>query len=473
MSHIFPAILPVTCHTDFVGPGSIFVVIKGFSTNGWRYILQAIERGATTLVVEDTHHFNTQTWGAIYANNVVIHRVSNARRALAQLSAKAAKYPAKKLKIIGVTGTKGKTTTAHLLFHILQTAGIASALISSVGNYISQKKFAPSLTTPQPDYLHQFLNLCVADGVVWVVMEVACHAVTLHRIDGIQFDAVIITNIAREHLELYKSMEAYAQAKLALLTYRKKNAPAWLNYDDKRLAQVTGDSIGYFSFKKEAAISAQCTHTVPTIQKCMVSMDGHTLTISSDRLMGEYNVYNIVAALAGAHTVGIAKAKMEQAIQTFTGVAGRGEVYTLPNGARAIIDYAHNPFSYHALFSTLRLQTNHLIIVFGAGGDRDQGRRALMGEIVAQYADYIVITTDNPRSENPASIVEKIIAGIAHDKRNRVVIEPDRHKAIIAAYRRSKEGTIIALVGKGPDEYQIIGSRKVPFSERTILQSLG
>ena len=468
MIEFFPQYFPVACHTDYVGPGSIFVAIKGFSTQGASFIPLAIKRGARMIVVEDFTSISANLWQLIYHHQVIVQKVENARRALAHLSARAAKYPASKLKIIGITGTKGKTTTAHLLFHILQTAGISSALISSVSNHINNYCFDSSLTTPQPDYLHQFLRLCVEQGVRVVILEVAAHAISLHRIEGIQFDAVIITNIAREHLEFYESMEAYAQAKYQLLNYRKPGAIAWLNGDDERLRSLNARRVKYFGFSSNATM-----HAMIQDNAILFSYESEKIIIKCPQIEGIYNIANCLSAAAGAQTFSLNLGMIQKAFLTFPGVAGRGEKYRLPNGAMALIDYAHNPFSYQALFQTVRLQTDHLIIVFGAGGNRDRARRPEMGRIAALFGDIIIITSDNPRDEDPLSIAREIMEGIPLEKRANTFQELDRKKAIELAYKYSKKGSIIACVGKGPDEYQLIKNKKIPFSERAIIRSLG
>lgn len=467
-----PQIFPVTCHTDHVGPGSIFVAIKGFSKDGTQYIHMALQRGATTIVVEDTTTFDAELWQLIYKYRCIVQRVADARLALAQLSAKAAGYPAKKLNIIAVTGTKGKTTTVNLIFHMLQTAGISSAMISSVRNAINSHTLKAPLTTPQPDYMHQFFKLCSDNNVTWVVMEVASHAITLHRIDGILFDAVIITNIAREHLEFYDSFDAYAATKISLLSYRKKDAIGWLNKDDERLAAVAAKDVRYFSLKQPVDVQGIIVDTIALHTTGTIAMHHQQYPIDCPTLFGLYNGANMVAAWAAGCSIGITPATMQHALHSFKGVLGRLETYPLSNGATIIIDCAHNPLSYEALFSTLRLRTTDFIVIFGAGGDRDQGRRPIMGALVARYADHLFITTDNPRSEDPQKIVADILQGISEQQRHKVIIEPDREKAIRAAYAQSKKGTIIALIGKGQDEYQIIGSQKIPFNEREIIKTL-
>jgi len=463
-------LFPVTAHTDHVGPGCTFVAIPGYHADGTQYVASAIKKGIRTIVLEESAALDQESEQLIKQHAVTITRVTNTRKALAQLSAQAAGYPADKLKIIGITGTKGKTTTAHLLFHILQASGISAALIGTVNNQINYTVYPPSLTTPQPDYLHQFLKECVEQQIEWVVMEVAAHAVTLDRIDGIKFDCIIITNIAQEHLEFYDSMDEYAAAKINLLKYRKLGAPAWLNGADKRLQKITANTCFFYSLGQSADITGN--YHPGNLFVVDVTYQDQIRSMVCSALMGKYNAYNLLAAVSGALTAGLLLEHISHAIKTFTGLRGRLERYQLPNGAVAIIDYAHNPLSYEALLSTLKVTTEHLMVIFGAGGERDADRRPQMAAIVAQYADQIIITTDNPRHEDLQQIVEDLLSGIPENKRERVIIEPDRKRAIEIAYQKSHPGSLIALLGKGPDEYQLIGNKKIAFSERTILEQL-
>lgn len=443
-----PNFFPVACHTDRVGVGSTFVAINGFSKDGAQFIHEALTRGATTIVVDNEQPVDMHliaSYGAQW------YRVANTRQELARLSALAAGSPAQHLKFIGITGTKGKTISTWLMAHILKTAGYKTALMSTVANFIGDEKFYTSLTTPQPDYLQQFLKLCVEQSVEYVVMEVAAQAITMNRVDYIEFDAVLFTNFGLEHLEFYPTLDDYFAAKCELLKRRKQGAPAWLNADDEHLKQISADNINFYS--PSAA------------QGFLATLDVHALP-------GSYNQYNILGASKIAQGLGISDQIIAQAVKTFPTVPGRMEKYVLPNGATAIIDYAHNPLSYQALLSYLRTQTEHLIVVFGAGGGRDASRRPQMGNIASMYADEIILTSDNPRGENPQLITQDIISGIPVDKLAHIHIELDRKVAIQDAYRKSTTGSIIALLGKGPDEYQIIGATKLPFSERTILRSL-
>ena len=456
----FPTTFPIACHTDFVGPGSTFVAIKGYQSNGMIFIPRAIEKGATTIVVEDDQDITPY---ADVLKNISVVTVPDARKALAELSAHAAGYPAKKLSIIGITGTKGKTTTAYLLDHILKKAGYNRALLTTVKNSINSAAFPAPLTTPQPDYLHQFFKLCVNEGVTHVVMEVAAQAIPMYRIHGIEFSGIIFSNFGQEHLEFFDSMDSYFAAKQKLFDYRKKDAPIWINSDDAMIAPLKDQ----YSQVKTFGVDSLADITMADDSHIII--DGQKYELHNPSLPGLYNRYNTMAAIGIAYSLGIEMPKIQNALKSFLGIPGRLERYLLPNGAIAIIDYAHNPLSYQALLPVLREKTDHLIVVFGAGGERDPSRRPHMGAIAAQYADEVIITSDNPRREDPQSIIDDILSGIKD--RSSVICEIDRERAIQIAYTHAHKNTIIALLGKGPDEYQIVGTTKTYFSEQAILQS--
>ena len=540
-----PNTFPVTCHTDFVGPGSTFVAIEGYVDNGIKYIKQAIEKGARNIVVHRNVLLDDELLSLIKLYDIVTERVDNTRKALAELSAQAANFPAKKLNIIGITGTKGKTTTAFLLEHILYTASYKTALISSAKNRICGHDFSAPLTTPQPDYLQQFLQLCVNNGVEYVVMEVAAQALTLHRVEGVIFCGIIFTNFSLEHLEFYPTLADYFYAKTLIFNKITNNALLIINSDDEHgqqlLAQyASARSYGFKNSDNATTYAAQflvdptaiislyikrlslkfknikfpfalvlmlrpcsAVNALPALRSFNEAeskdiperskksfnkfrMNAKRATIlgikSNDynkgnefncpMLFGAYNAYNVLAATSMSLELKIEPAIIQQALRTFAGVPGRLEEHILPNGARCFIDYAHNPESFNAVLSTLRALTTHLIVVFGAGGGRDASKRPMMGNIASQIADIVVVTSDNPRLEDATIIAEHIICGIPEALRYKIVQELDRQKAIEFAYQLSDQGSIIALLGKGPDEYQIIGTTKHYFSEKTIIEQL-
>lgn len=486
----FPAIFPVTSHTDHVGIGTIFVVIKGFKADGLLFVPRALERGASSIVIEHDMVINAELQELIDCKGAHILRAADTRKALAELSAQAASYPAQKMKIIGITGTKGKTTTSFLLKHMLSVAGYRTALLSTAGNYIEDQLFSATLTTAQPDYLHQFLKLCVGSNITHVVIEVAAQALTLQRIAGIVFDAIIFTNFGLEHLEFYSDMDSYFSAKCQLFDQRLASAIAYVNTDDEwcgLLAQKY-ERVRTFGTAVHADICMVGTHSGVALKSvdttCLqdgidivglqfsLQIKGTIFGFKCPVLSGMYNAYNIVAGICVLLDLGVSPDVINQALMSFAGVPGRFERHALSNGALAIIDYAHNPLSYQALLPELRLLTDHLIVIFGAGGERDASRRPLMGLVAVHYADLVVLTSDNPRSEDPQKIVADIAADIPEGLRHKIIIELDRGQAIKKAFSLSGKTTVIALLGKGPDRYQIVGSCKTGFYEAEILASL-
>lgn len=471
MEELIPAGYPVCCHTDYVKSGSLFVAVCGKKENGIHYVQQAIDRGAAIIVIDQNAELSESAHKKIKEKNVLLLKVENTRRALAQLSAHAVEYPARKLKIMGVTGTKGKTTTCFLLAHYLRAAGKKVALLSSVHNQIDQQPLPTELTTQHPDYLHLFFDACVKKNIEFVVMEVAAQAHSLERVFGIEFDGFIFTNFSAEHAEFYSTIESYFDAKCALLKQTKTAAPIFINADDEWFEKIHVRCPQANLF----GLNTKNSFLYTTLNSC--DWNGLSLTINETHkiefpaLIGAFNAYNAVAAISLAHSVGIDLATIKNASSTFAGVPGRLELYQLPNGARCIIDKAHNPSSFQAVLSTLRALTDQLIVVFGAGGDRDKTKRPVMGSIAVEHADFLVVTSDNPRSESLCSIIDNILIGIDEKNKHKVWVITDREIAIRHAYSVSKKGAIIALLGKGPDEYELVNGVKTHFSEREIVES--
>jgi UDP-N-acetylmuramoyl-L-alanyl-D-glutamate--2,6-diaminopimelate ligase len=471
-----PQTYAVACHTDKIAPGSTFVAIKGQKEDGIQYIMQALHKGATKIVAERTAIIPDDVLAAIGKAHAQLIYVNSARQALAELSAQALNYPAKKLKLLAVTGTKGKTTSSFLLEHVLKTAGYKTALLSTVKNKILEQDLVTNLTTQHPDYLHNFFALCVQAQVEIVVIEVAAQATSLHRIEGLEFEGLIFTNFDQEHAEFYATQEEYFQAKLDIIKQLKPGAPLLLNADDAKVSAIKSQHLDaqLFGLKNEAVFNAVIAKADVSALSLEIFKKANSeyFKISCPALVGEYNAYNLLGVVALCMALGINSKIIEQGIATFKSVPGRLERYTLPNGANCFIDYAHNPSSFRAVLSMVRELTPHLIVLFGCGGDRDKSKRPLMGAIAAEYADLIMLTSDNPRSEQPQNIVNDILEGISCDKHHKIVCDLDRERAIIKAYAHSRSDSIIMLLGKGPDEYQIVGNQKSYFSEKEIVQSL-
>lgn len=471
---IMPVHFPVACHTDQVGPGSTFVAIRGSKDDGRQYIQRALEKGARLIVVQDDANVGTELRGLIMRHGAELLVVPDARRALAELSAQANGHPATKLKIIGITGTKGKTTTSFLVEHIFRAAGYKTALITTVHNRILDHTWKTSLTTPQPDYIHTFLRIALERGVQVVCIETSAQALSLHRMDGILYDGIIFTNFEQEHLEFYPSLQAYFEAKKHIFDLRQNNCPAVINGDDPRVSSLQPLYENVLSFGLDRPHDFQGTLHGDQTQSVSLNIKhaGGTQRFDCPALVGRFNAYNCMGAIALALRWGIQAPAIQQALASFARVPGRLERYSLPNGAICFIDYAHTPSSFEATLSFLAQITNDLIVVFGAGGDRDRTKRPVMGSIVARHARAMFVTTDNPRSEEPQAIIQEILCGIPKEAAHKVVVELDREKAIRQAYATSNKGSIVALLGKGADEYQIVGTTVTRFSEAEIIKSL-
>lgn len=475
-------LFPVTCSTQNIAPEGTYVAIRGHSIDGHHFIPKAIERGAKTIVVDKKA--NMQKLQQAHPS-IIFEQVANTRQELALRSAQALKNPAEKLTIIGITGTKGKSTCTFLTHHLLSQSGYKAALLSGIYNKILDEQEASRLTTESADYLHMFFAECVKQGLTHVVMEVSSHALSLYRTYGITFAAVGFTNLEREHLDYYPSMEKYFAAKCLLFKQVKAGGSIVINGDDAWGLQATqqlltddvSQKIVSFFQKNQNIIPSFDPGSMNKIKSFSIksnSLDGLTLTlnntsISCPQLFGEFNAYNITMAALLAQSVGITANAAAQAVATFSGTPGRLQLHTLRNGAKAFVDFAHNASGMKAVLKALRPLTHHLIVVFGCGGDRDKGKRPAMGALARQYADEIIVTDDNLRTEKSHVIIDDILTGISNH--NNLTVLADRKKAIAHAVKCSTPGSVIALLGKGHEEYYLVGNKKIYFSDREeILQ---
>ncbi len=435
---MLPKTYPVTCHTNHVGPGSTFVAIKGFELDGHNYIQKAIDLGAKKIVLEKKYKDISQN------PKIEFIWVDNVRKALANLSSIALDKPCSKLKIIGITGTKGKTTTTYLTEHILRQAGFKTALIGTIKNKILDQEIESINTTPESDYLQMFLAQCVKKNVDFVVMEVSSHSLSLHRVHGIKFNIVGFTNLAPEHLDFYKTIEKYFQAKSILFNQVKKNGSIVINLNDewgKRALQNLEQKAITFNHKNLKQ------------------------NFKNPNLIGKFNKYNITMSFLICKQLGLETTKINNAINNFAGAPGRMQLHTLKNGAKVFVDYAHNPSSMQAVLQTLRPITKNLIVIFGCGGDRDKTKRPVMGKIASAYADKIIVTDDNPRFEEPEKIIIDILSGIKKKDSKKVFTQIDRRKAIEKAVELADKNSIIALLGKGHENYYLVKNKKFYFDD--------
>lgn len=472
MNYDFPQIYPVTAHTAHVGVGSTFVVISGKKEDGSAYIIEAIEKGATTIVVALSMQLADDVVAFAKHKNVIIERVQDTRKELTLRASAALGFPAQKLKIIGITGTKGKTSTAYMIYFLLKGLGKRVALLSTAEKLLQDYLVDIPLTTPLPDDLQMFFHECVAHDIEYVVMEVSAQALSMHRVLGITFAATAFTNFSMEHLEFYQNLDEYLQAKVTLFDQVVTLDKMFINIDDTygaQLAQRFPACSTYSLHNKQATWFA--TYEQVGQQQVLQAVSAHALYILHSRLIGVFNMYNLLVATALVDGVCGPVSNLSDIVAQMPQIPGRMEQYHLKNDAWAYIDYAHNPSSFEAVLSTLRARTDHLIVVFGAGGNRDKQKRPMMGAIVDKYADLAILTSDNPRDEHPADIAADIVAGFSQAScDSKVLQELNRTKAIELAYQNSRKNSVIAILGKGRDEYQIIGKITFPFKERSIIK---
>lgn len=357
-----------------------------------------------------------------------------------------------------------------MMYTLLKQAGKKVALLSTVEKRIGEDLVDLALTTPLPDHLHMFLKMCVDREIEYVVMEVSAQSLSMHRLDGIDFEAAAFTNFSLEHLEFYANLDEYFKAKLRLFDKVKDASAIFMNADDEygqQLIQRHPDISSYSLKNINATLYGVPRYKNEALELSVVHNEKHFIFTSN--LIGEFNAYNMLAAISVISALEIPLETIACGLEKLDQIPGRMEKYRLANGATCFIDYAHNPSSFEAVLSMLRSQTRDLIVVFGVGGDRDKSKRPIMGAIVEKYADTAILTSDNPRNEHPADIIENIKRGFT-GKNLRVIEEINRTNAIEMACDFSKAGSIIAILGKGRDEYQIVGTLTFPFKERSIIK---
>ena len=452
----------VTHDSRRVGSGAIFVALVGLKANGAVFAPQAIAAGASAIVAESPAPTGvTVPW-------VV---VNDARLALAWLSAEFFGHPSREMTVVGITGTNGKTTTSFLVNAILDAAGIQCGLMGTVAYRIGDRAFDATRTTPEAPDLQGFMRDMVASGCGACVMEVSSHALALKRVDGIQFAAAVFTNLTRDHLDFHADMEDYFAAKRRLFELLPPDAPALINADDPRsasLVEVVKRPVTYGIHKAADVSPGPLSYSLRGLDFDVRSPHGVVHVQSS--LVGKPNVYNILGAVGTALELGVPIAAIEDGLRRLAGVPGRFEVVSAAtDDVTVVVDYAHTDDALRNLLETARpMATRRLITVFGAGGDRDRPKRPLMGMVAARLSDVVVITSDNPRSEDPERIIEEVKRGADAETRQSnasVVTVVDRREAILQAVRTAAAGDVVLIAGKGHEKYQEISGRRVAFDD--------
>lgn len=464
-----PYIRAITYDSRQVFPGCLFVCIRGFQTDGHFFVREALARGAVAVVSERFLAMPTGIPGVL---------VPDSRLALAQMGAAFYGYPGRWLRVIGITGTNGKTSTAHLLEAILTGGGKKTGLLGTIANRLGAKELTASLTTPESVDLQGFLAEMVRQECSYVIMEVSSHALALSRVLETEFDIGILTNLTGDHLDFHRDFEEYRETKGLLfqqLGPGEKKAPKYavLNADDPHCdyyRQISRVPVCTYSVKKESDFQAQEVRITP--KSASFHVQGFPERIHLP-LTGLFSVYNALAAIAVAVREGLPPGIIAAALREFPGVPGRFELIDEGQDFAVVVDYAHTPDGLEKVLKTAReVSRGKLITVFGCGGDRDRSKRPLMGEVAGKYSDFSIVTSDNPRTEDPVSIISDILPGLEKTGQGRYLTITDRREAIREALARAGTGDLVLIAGKGHETFQLIGGESYPFDDREVAREL-
>ena len=448
----------------------LFIAIKGYAVDGHKYINNAIENGAIAIIVEEGCNLKELN----IPENITVVMAKNTREALAICASNFYNNPSSKFKLIGVTGTKGKTTTTYMIKEILEKAGKKVGLIGTIATYINGKKIQDSdRTTPESLELQQIFSKMVEAGVEVVVMEVSSQSLKLHRVDGCEFDLALFTNFSEDHISKneHPDMEDYFQSKLKLFKMCKNGI---VNVDDLHGAKIPvlfpESNITTYGIDNYANVLAKDITITNAYVDFKVKITDRNERVKTG-IPGRFSVYNSLAAICVAQKFGVSSEVVKEALLEVR-VPGRSELVNNKRELTIMIDYAHSPESLQNILQAAKSYTRGRVIsVFGCGGDRDTGKRPQMGEISGKIADYTIITSDNPRTEEPQKIVDQIEEGIKKTKGKYEVIV-DRTEAIEKAIKMANKRDIIILAGKGHEPYQEINGVKYPFDERIIVNDI-
>ncbi len=455
----------ITNDSRAVREGSLFVAVKGHELDGSFFINDALNKGALAIVSETDFEA---------PKNVAKVIVRDSRAAVSLIADNYYGRPSGKLKTVGITGTNGKTTITYLIESILSSAGNDCGVIGTINCRLKDKVVPSKNTTPGPIELASIMAEMARTGAKYAVMEVSSHSLHQRRVDCARFDVGIFTNLTGDHLDYHGNIENYFDAKKRLFTLLKDKGMAVLNLDDPKVASVK-DSIGCkamtYSVEGNADIAAQ---------DVTLSLNGSSFKVSSPSgnfhintvLIGRHNVSNILAGIAAALVLGIDKAAIKRGVESFRLVPGRLESLDAGQNFKVLVDYAHTEDALYNILSLLReVADKKIITVFGCGGNRDTTKRPLMGKVACKYSDRVIITSDNPRFEEPSRIIAEIEAGVKNICRNYEIV-PDRRSAIETALMQAGEGDVVVLAGKGHEDHQIIRDKILPFDDRTVAMEI-
>lgn len=445
-------------------PNSLFIAVKGVDNDGHDYIASAIEKGASVIICERVPQQRDKS-GILYLV------VEDGRGSAAIAAGNFYGNPSKKLKLVGVTGTNGKTSIATLLYRLFTGLGYRCGLLSTIANYVGERRFETLNTTPGPVEINRLLNMMTETGCGYCFMEVSSHAIDQQRIAGLEYTGAIFTNLTHDHLDYHHTFANYLNCKKRLFDSLGKEAFALVNADDRNgkvMVQNTNARIYTFALKNPADFHS--TILERSIEGMLLNMGGKEAWF---RFMGDYNASNLTAIYATAILLGEQSDEVIRQMSSLTPVEGRLEYFRGANNIVAAVDYAHTPDALENVLKTLNGldPAGGVITVFGCGGNRDKTKRGEMGAIAAKYSDRVVVTSDNPRYENPEEIIADIKAGMDLKGRAKSLFITDREEAIRSALLMAQPGAIILIAGKGHETYQIINGVKRDFDDRKVVQN--
>ena len=459
----------ITDDSRSVPNGSLFVAVKGEHVDGHQFIPAAMRAGIAALVSEQP----------VMESVIPYARVADSRKALGLLGSHFYGHPSADLRMIGVTGTNGKTTTTYICKALLEALGQRVGLIGTVAYQIGQETLPASHTTPGALELQRLLSKMVAGGCTASVMEVSSHALAQDRVAGCDYDVAVFSNLTQDHLDFHQTMEDYFQAKLRLFTgltgTRKSRTRAIVNVDDpagERIARMCRAPVWTYGLKQTADLRAEQLRLSLEGTTFMAATPAGTFPVDS-HLVGEHNVYNLLAAIGVALHEGASPDHVRDAVAQLTNVPGRFERVMAGQTFTVVVDYAHTEDALvRLLMAAQAVKNGRIITVFGCGGNRDRGKRPKMGAAAIQYSDVVILTSDNPRTEDPIAILQEVEVGVVEAMKGRSYVQyqkvPDRRDAIATAIREARAGDMVLIAGKGHEDYQIIGSTKVHFDDREV-----
>lgn len=479
LSKLLTNVKPIACKGDVdieikgvnidsrkIEKGHLFIAMKGTQVDGHKFISKAIELGAVAILLEDMPE--------VLDDKVTYIQVASTEEDAGKVATMFYGDPSHKLKLVGVTGTNGKTTIATLLYRMFREFGYKVGLLSTVCNYINDEEYPASHTTPDPIELNSLLAKMVDEGCEYAFMECSSHAIHQHRIGGLDFVGGIFTNLTRDHLDYHKTFENYRNAKKMFFDGLSKNAFAITNADDKNgmiMVQNTKATVKTYSIKRMADFRAKILEC--HFEGMYLEIDGKEVGV---QFIGKFNVSNLLAVYGAAIMLGKKPEEILIAMSTLKSVNGRLEPIQSPEGFTAVVDYAHTPDALenvlNAIHDVLDGKGGHVITVCGAGGHRDKGKRPLMAQEAVKQSDTVILTSDNPRDEEPQAIIDDMLAGLDTTQRKKVLTIVDRKEAIRTAAMMAKKGDVILVAGKGHENYQEINGVKHHFDDHEVIREI-